>query len=151
MRQGEDRVEYHNDPGKTDGARRGGLMTVWDVGHVDEDGFLYITGRAAELILVGGVNVYPAEIEGVLVSHEHVADAGVVGAKDPEFGEVPLAHVALTPDAPADAVDRIREFVAERLAKPKRPAGYVVHDALPRDPNGKLYKAKLTEDAHGLR
>ncbi|GAA1030116.1 fatty-acid--CoA ligase FadD4 [Virgisporangium ochraceum] len=153
MRQGEDRVEYHNDPGKTDGARRGGLMTVWDVGHVDADGFLYITGRAAELILVGGVNVYPAEIEGVLVSHEYVADAGVVGAKDPEFGEVPLAHIALSSAAPREdeAIGEIRAYVAERLAKPKRPATYVVHQALPRDPNGKLYKAKLTEDAHGLR
>lgn len=151
MRQGEDRVEYHNDPGKTGGARRGGLMTVWDVGHVDEDGFLYITGRAAELILVGGVNVYPAEIEGVLLSHEWVADAGVIGAKDPEFGEVPQAHLTLTADAPETAVEVLKGYVAERLAKPKRPASYIVHEALPRDPNGKLYKAKLTEEAYGLR
>jgi long-chain acyl-CoA synthetase len=153
MRQGEDRVEYHNDPGKTDGARRDGLMTVWDVGHVDADGFLYITGRAAELILVGGVNVYPAEIEAALLSHGWVVDAGVVGAKDPEFGEVPQAHVVLSSAAPdtGAAVEVIRAHVAERLARPKRPVHYVVHDALPRDPNGKLYKARLTEDAHGLR
>ncbi|GGM42411.1 AMP-binding protein [Dactylosporangium sucinum] len=153
MRQGDDKVEYHNDPGKTDGARHGGLMTVWDVGHVDADGFLYITGRAAELILVGGVNVYPAEIEAALIAHEWVADAGVVGAPDPEFGEVPRAHIVLRDGAPpADSVvEALREYVGTVLAKPKRPAQYVVHDALPRDPNGKLYKAKLLEGAHGLR
>ncbi|MFY1638189.1 AMP-binding protein [Solwaraspora sp. WMMB335] len=149
MRQGEDRVEYHNDPGKTDSARRDGLMTVWDVGHVDEDGFLYITGRAAELILVGGVNVYPAEIEAALINHDWVADAGVVGVPDPEFGEVPQAHVVLRETAPdADtAVEEIRGYLAERLAKPKRPQTYVVRDALPRDPNGKLYKARLTRSS----
>ncbi|GHJ16003.1 MULTISPECIES: AMP-binding protein [unclassified Micromonospora] len=146
MRQGDDRVEYHNDPGKTDGARRDGLMTVWDVGHVDADGFLYITGRAAELILVGGVNVYPAEIEAALMGHDWVADAGVVGVPDPEFGEVPQAHVVLRDTAPDPdaAVEELRHYLTGRLAKPKRPASYVLRDALPRDPNGKLYKARLT-------
>ncbi|MGW0506607.1 AMP-binding protein [Micromonospora sp. NPDC003241] len=145
MRQGEDRVEYHNDPGKTEGARRDGLMTVWDVGHVDADGFLYITGRASELILVGGVNVYPAEIEAALLAHEWVADAGVIGVPDPEFGEVPQAHVVLRGDAPEGdaAVNELRRYLADRLAKPKRPVSYLVRDALPRDPNGKLYKARL--------
>lgn len=147
MRQGEDRVEYHNDPGKTDSARQGGLMTVWDVGHVDEDGFLYITGRVAELILVGGVNVYPAEIEAALIGHDWVADAGVVPSPDPEYGQVPLAHLVLGPDAPdADtAVAQLRTYLEARLAKPKLPQRYVVHDQLPRDPNGKLYKARLVD------
>ncbi|MEU1755502.1 AMP-binding protein [Micromonospora matsumotoense] len=145
MRQGDDRIEYHNDPGKTDGARRDGLMTVWDVGHVDADGFLYITGRAAELILVGGVNVYPAEIEAALISHDWVADVGVVGTPDPEFGEVPQAHVVLADTAPDPdtALAELRRYLTDRLAKPKRPESYVLRDALPRDPNGKLYKARL--------
>ena len=153
MRMGEDKVEYHNDPGKTEGSRRGGLMTVWDLGHVDEDGFLYITGRAAELILVGGVNVYPAEIEGVLVGHPWVADAAVVGRPDPEFGEVPVAHLVLGEGAPDEtvAIEQVSAFLAERLAKPKLPRQYLLHAALPRDPNGKLYKARLAEGAHGLR
>ncbi|RNL61959.1 acyl-CoA synthetase [Nocardioides marmoriginsengisoli] len=145
MRMGEDKVEYHNDAAKTEGSRRGGLMTVWDLGHVDEDGFLYITGRASELILVGGVNVYPSEIEGVLIGHDWVADAGVVGMPDPEYGEVPLAHVVLTESAPERdlAIEGLRAYLAERLAKPKLPRTYVVHRELPRDPNGKLYKARL--------
>ncbi|MFF5225689.1 AMP-binding protein [Dactylosporangium sp. NPDC000521] len=157
MRQGNDKVEYHNDPGKTDGARRDGLMTVWDVGHVDEDGFLYITGRAAELILVGGVNVYPAEIEAALLTHDWVADAAVIGAPDPEFGEVPQAHLVLRDGAPDQdtVVAALRAHLESLLAKPKRPRDYVVHDALPRDPNGKLYKKRLTPvgevTANGLR
>jgi len=147
MRQGDDRVEYHNDPAKTDGSRRGDLLTVWDVGHVDADGFLYITGRAAELILVGGVNVYPAEIEAALIEHPWVADVGVVGRRDDEYGEVPVAHVAVTEQAPdAEAVvAALREHVGARLAGPKQPREYVVHPALPRDPNGKLYKARLAD------
>ena len=159
MRMGEDKVEYHNDPSKTEGSRRNGMMTVWDLGHVDEDGFLFITGRAAELILVGGVNVYPAEIEGALIGHDWVADAGVVAMKDPEYGEVPVAHLVLSDAAPGrtEAIDGLRAHLATQLAKPKLPRAYVVHAELPRDPNGKLYKARLadTEDhldgAHGLQ
>ncbi|SEG86302.1 long-chain acyl-CoA synthetase [Thermomonospora echinospora] len=147
MRQGGDRVEYHNDPDKTDGSRRGDLMTVWDVGHVDEDGFLYITGRAAELILVGGVNVYPAEIESALLGHEWISDAGVVGLPDPDYGEIPAAHIVLSDIAPdaSTAVVAIREHLAGRLAGPKLPKKYFVHTSLPRDPNGKLYKARLAD------
>ena len=147
MRQGEDVMEYHNDPDKTAGARRRGLLTVWDVGHVDEDGFLYITGRASEMILVGGVNVYPAEIEDVVLAHPWVSDAGVTARPHPDLGEVPVAHLALTAEAPGrdEAIASIGEFVAERLAAVKCPREYVVHEALPRDPNGKLYKARLAE------
>ncbi|SIT86774.1 AMP-binding protein [Microbacterium sp. RU33B] len=160
MRQGTDRMEYHKDPTKTDGSRRGDLLTVWDVGHVDADGFLYITGRAAELILVGGVNVYPAEIEAALLEHPAVADVGVLGERHDEYGEVPVAHIALSERASSpDVVAELRAHVEARLAKPKRPVHYVIHESLPRDPNGKLYKTKLagTETAqtsggaHGLR
>ncbi|MER7271879.1 acyl-CoA synthetase, partial [Micromonospora carbonacea] len=92
------------------------------------------------------VNVYPAEIEAALLEHDWVVDAGVIGAPDEEFGEVPQAHVVLADAAPdADAaVAALRDHLAQRLAKPKRPVSYVVRDALPRDPNGKLYKARLT-------
>nr|WP_281179537.1 hypothetical protein [Dactylosporangium aurantiacum] len=118
---------------------------------------MYITGRAAELILVGGVNVYPAEIEAALLTHEWVADAAVIGAPDPEFGEVPQAHLALRDGAPGrdTVVAALRAHLETRLAKPKRPVSYVLHEALPRDPNGKLYKTRLKREgevsAHGLR
>ncbi|WP_205473597.1 AMP-binding protein [Nocardioides sp. SYSU D00038] len=147
MRQGEDKVEYHNDPGKTEGSRRDGLLTVWDVGYVDADGFLYLTGRASEMIVVGGVNVYPAEIESAVLSHPYVGDAGVVPRADEDLGEVPVVHLVLGRGAPPpdQAVAELRAHVAERLAAVKRPRDYVVHEALPRDPNGKLYKARLTD------
>jgi long-chain acyl-CoA synthetase len=148
MRQGEDKVEYYNDPDKTEGARRDGLLTVWDVGYVDEDGFLYLTGRASEMILVGGVNVYPAEIEDAVLAHPWVADAGVVPRPDADLGEVPVVHLTLGAAAPGEdeALATIREFVAERLAAVKNPRDWVVHDTLPRDPNGKLYKKRLRDD-----
>ncbi|MEV5447666.1 class I adenylate-forming enzyme family protein, partial [Streptomyces sp. NPDC052644] len=83
--------------------------------------------------------------EAALIGHDWVADVGVVGVPDPEFGEVPQAHVVLTDTAPDPdtAVAQLRRYLTERLAKPKRPQSYVVRDALPRDPNGKLYKARL--------
>lgn len=150
MRQGDDQVEYHNDPDKTARSRaRGGLVTVWDMGYVDEDGFLFLTGRASEMMLVGGVNVYPVEIESVLLDHPLVADAGVVSHQDPDLGEVPRAHVVLAGDESEreDALTAVRAWVAERLAAVKHPRSYVVHASLPRDPNGKLYKKRLRDAA----
>lgn len=147
MRQGEDVMEYHNDPEKTAAARRGRLLTVGDLGYVDEAGFLYLTGRASDMIIVGGVNVYPAEIEAALLEHPWVADAGCVGAPDDDLGELPVAYVQLAAEAPPpeEAVEAIRAHLAAVLARHKRPVAYHVLEALPRDPNGKLYKAKLTQ------
>jgi long-chain acyl-CoA synthetase len=147
MRQGEDVMEYHNDPDKTAAARRGRLLTVGDMGWVDDDGFLYLSGRAHDMVIVGGVNVYPAEIEAVLFEHPLVADTGVVGAPDEDLGEVPVAYVQLRPEAPPgdEAVAAIEAFCAERLAKHKRPTAIHVLVEMPRDPNGKLYKARLRE------
>lgn len=152
MRQGDDVIEYHNDPEATEGSRRGRLLTVGDLGYVDEDGFLYLTGRASDMILVGGVNTYPAEIEGVLLEHPWVADAGCVGEPDADLGEVPVAFVQLTPAAPGrdEAVAALVAHCEARLAKHKRPTAYQVRDELPRDPNGKLYKQRLREAGRGL-
>jgi long-chain acyl-CoA synthetase len=147
MRQGDDVMEYHNDPGKTAAARRGRLLTVGDMGWVDEDGFLYLSGRAHDMIIVGGVNTYPAEIEAVVFEHPWVADVGVVGVPDEDLGEVPVAYVQLRPEAPApdEAIAAIEAFCAERLARHKRPRALHVLVEMPRDPNGKLYKARLRE------
>jgi len=148
MRQGDDVMEYHNDPEKTRRSSRHGLLTVGDLGYVDEDGFLFLTGRSSDLIIVGGVNVYPAEIEAALLTHPQVADAGVVAAADEDLGEVPVAFVEARPGAlEGDALrESINAHCAERLAKVKRPVRLHFLDALPRDPNGKLYKARLSED-----
>lgn len=145
MKQGSDVFEYHNDPEKTKSARRGRFVTVGDLGYVDEDGFLFITGRKSELIISGGVNLYPAEIEGAIAEHEYVRDVGVIGKPDEDMGEIPIAFIELTEDAPAreEALKAIEEFLGRRLSRQQRPREIHVLDALPRDPNGKLYKRKL--------
>jgi long-chain acyl-CoA synthetase len=143
MRQGEDVMEYHGDPEKTAEARSGRLLTVGDLGYVDEDGFLFLTGRKSELIISGGVNIYPAEIEGALLEHPLVADAGVIGEPDEDMGEVPVAYIALVDDAGERAVREIDTFLAGRLSRQQRPRTLRVCDELPRDPNGKLYKQRL--------
>ncbi|MDX6739442.1 AMP-binding protein [Actinocorallia sp. A-T 12471] len=149
MRQGTDVMEYHNDPGKTRRARRDGLLTVGDLGYVDEDGYLFLTGRSSDLIIVGGVNVYPAEIEAALLTHPQVADAGVVAAEDADLGEVPVAFVEPRPGPleGADLAASIAAHCARKLARVKCPARLHLIPGLPRDPNGKLYKARLSEDA----
>ncbi len=147
MRQGEDRMEYHNDPGKTAAARRDGLLTVGDRGYVDADGFLFLTGRPSELIIVGGVNVYTPEIEAAILSHPWVGDTAVLAMPDEDLGEVPVAFIEPNDQAPAgeQLVESVREHVARRLAKVKVPTRFEIVAQLPRDPNGKLYKARLRE------
>jgi len=148
MRQGEDRMEYHRDPEKTEGVRRGRLLTVGDRGYVDADGFLFLTGRVTDMIIVGGVNTYPAEIEAALLEHPAVLDAGVAGVPDPDLGEVPEAWVQPAPGAPAAEALRAQldAFCAQRLARHKRPRAIHLRDQLPRDPNGKLYKQRLVAE-----
>ena len=146
MRQGDDQVEYKGAPDKTANARHGDLMTVGDLGYVDEDGFLYLVGRDAEIIISGGVNIYPAEVENVLFEHDWVMDAAVIGVPDAEFGESVRAVVQLSPDADADrAEEQLSAFVRSRLSGFKCPRGIDVVDRLPRDPNGKLYKQRLRD------
>ncbi len=149
MRQGTDVIEYHNDPEKTRRARRDGLLTVGDLGYVDEDGYLFLTGRSSDLIIVGGVNVYPAEIEAALLTHPQVADAGVIASPDADLGEVPVAFIETAPGPLKGQELRasIAAHCAERLARVKCPARLHLVAGLPRDPNGKLYKARLSEDA----
>jgi long-chain acyl-CoA synthetase len=137
--------EYLHDPGKTRGNRRGDYVTVGDMGYLDEEGFLFLLGRSAELIVSAGVNVYPAEIESVLVRHPTVADVAVVGEPDEDRGEVPVAYIERsTPDLPGPELEaELRRHCAAELAGFKLPRRFVVVDALPRDPSGKLLKRKL--------
>jgi long-chain acyl-CoA synthetase len=141
---------YHDEPAQTRAAHRApGEFTCGDVGRLDDDGYLYLTGRSAELIVTGGVNVYPAEVEAALLEHPAVRDAAVVGAPDEEYGERVTALLELQPDALPDgdlqqALDRHCRL---RLAGFKVPRDYQVVAALPRDPNGKLRRRALLESA----
>ncbi len=140
---------YHNDPAKTAEAMHPkGWMTLGDIGHVNEEGFLFLTDRKSHMIISGGVNIYPQEIENLLVTHDKVMDAAVIGAPDPDLGEKVVAVVQ-----PRDMVDagdaleaELREFLEPNLARIKMPKLFDFRPDLPREANGKLYKRELRDE-----
>jgi acyl-CoA synthetase (AMP-forming)/AMP-acid ligase II len=124
-----------------------GWLHTGDVGILDEDGYLRIVDRIKDMIIRGGENIYPKEIESVLYGHDGVLEAAVVGRPDPVLGEVVVAYVSFRPDADRD-VDALQALCDERLAKYKRPVAIHVLDDLPKNPVGKLDKPALrTRDA----
>jgi long-chain acyl-CoA synthetase len=142
--------EYFKDPEKTQQAKRGEYRTVGDIGSLDEDGYLYLSDRKADMIISGGVNIYPAEIESVLITHPRVADVAVFGIPNSEWGEEVKAVVELLPgERKADEDEHVRaellDFLQGRVARYKVPRSIDFVDALPRDPNGKLYKRRLRD------
>lgn len=140
---------YHNDPEKTAEAMHPkGWMTLGDIGHVDADGFLYLTDRKSHMIISGGVNIYPQEIENLLVTHDKVMDAAVIGAPDADLGEKVVAVVQPIDmaDAGEDFETELREFLAPNLARIKMPRLFDFRPELPREANGKLYKRELRDE-----
>jgi long-chain acyl-CoA synthetase len=146
--------EYHNAPEKTAGARSPeGWSTLGDIGYVDPDGYLFLTDRKADMIISGGVNIYPREAENVLVTHPKVADVAVFGIPNEEFGEEVKAVVQ--PVDMADAGPALeRELIAwcqARLAGLKCPRSVDFEAELPRHATGKLYKRLLRDRYWGQR
>lgn len=144
----QNKFEYHNEPAKTAEAYNAqGWSTCGDMGYLDEDGFLYLTDRKNFTIISGGVNVYPAEIENLLIGHDKVADVAVFGVPDEEFGE--RVHAVVQPSNWADATDEtafeLLEWLRERLSHIKVPKALEFTEQLPRMDNGKLYKRHLME------
>ena len=131
---------YWNDDEATRAAfRDDGFLRTGDLARRDDDGFFYIAGRAKDMFISGGVNVYPAEIEAELVAHPRVADAAVVAVPDERWGEVGVAFVV------GDATeDDLSSYLSLRIAKFKLPRKFVFVDALPRTPYGKVEKGKLS-------
>ncbi len=121
---------------------RDGFYRTGDVGHVDEDGFLYITDRIKDMIVAGGVNIYPAEIEKTIVEHPDVEDCAVIGIPHDDFGEQPLAFVIPAPGRTVD-VTELQAFLDGRLASYKKPRRVELVDQLPRNPMGKVLKNEL--------
>jgi long-chain acyl-CoA synthetase len=140
---GGQRFRYHNDPGKTDEAWVGDAFTVGDVGHLDGDGFLYITDRASDMVIRGGVNIYPAEVEAVLHLHPAVVDCAVFGVPDERLGEELQALVEVRRPVSAD---ELRDHCQAHLADFKVPRRIEAVDALPRDPLGKVQKRRLRQE-----
>jgi long-chain acyl-CoA synthetase len=144
---------YHNDAAKTAGAFNDrGWSTLGDLGHVDADGYLYLSDRRTDLIITGGVNVYPREIEDALAMHPAVADVAVVGLPDPEMGEViravvqPAAGVSGSPELGQELI----EHCSGQLARFKRPRQVDFVAELPRLPSGKILR-RLVRDAYPER
>ncbi|MDR3099406.1 MAG: AMP-binding protein [Paraburkholderia sp.] len=140
--------EYHNDPAKTQSVfNRHGWATYGDIGHVDAEGYLYLSDRRADLIISGGVNVYPQEIENVLAEHPAVADVAVIGVPHAEFGEAVKAVVQLRERdaASPELAEALLAFCRERLSHIKVPRSVDFEDALPRHDNGKLLRRLLKE------
>jgi len=138
---------YHNNPEMTAAARHGDFVTVGDIGKLDEDGYLYLLDRRSDLIISGGVNIYPAEIEQFFMSHPSVSDIAVVGVPDEEWGQSVLAVIQPTEDAAIDEeLERsLSEFAIAGLATHKRPRRYVIQRSLPRTEAGKLLRRKVRE------
>jgi len=134
-------VEYLGDPAKTAEAVRDGWVTTGDLGHLDEDGWLYLADRRTDLILTGGVNVYPAEVEAALLGHPEVADAAVIGVPDDDWGQRVVALLRLEDEADREGViDRVGARLRDVLAGPKLPREVHLVDELPRSAEGKLLR-----------
>ena len=141
--------EYHNDPGKTaDAKNKHGWSSLGDVGYEDEDGYVFLTDRKSFMIISGGVNIYPQEIENLLVTHPKVADAAVIGAPDPDFGERVVAVVQPLDMAAAgpELADELIAYLAPQLSRVKMPRQIDFRAELPRELTGKLYKRHLRDE-----
>jgi long-chain acyl-CoA synthetase len=138
---------YHNNPDMTAAARHGDFVTVGDIGTLDETGYLYLLDRRSDLIISGGVNIYPAEIEQFYMDHPAVSDIAVIGLPDEEWGQSVLAVIQPVDTVPAD--DDLRrslfDFAAEGLASHKRPRRIEFEQTLPRTDAGKLMRREVRD------
>ena len=133
---------YAGDPSLTESIYRGNLATLGDLGYLDDDGYLFVVDRRKDMVITGGANVYPAEVEAVLVAHPDVAEVAVIGLPDDEYGEIVTAVVVPSSPGALDA-DAVIAYAREHLVRYKAPRRVEVVDALPRDPMGKVRKRDL--------
>jgi len=133
---------YRNHPEARQAVERDGLIGLGDLGYVDKDGYLFVCDRESDMVISGGVNIYPAEIEHHLMQYPGVADCAVFGVPDPEFGERLLGLVQPAPEVVLDVEDAMR-WLSARIARYKVPRELQLRQALPRDDNGKIAKRRL--------
>ena len=136
------RFEYYKDTDKTSGSYRGDYFTLGDMGYFDEDGYLFLTGRSAELIISGGVNIYPQEVDSELLKHPSVLDVCTVGVPNEEWGEEVRSVIQLQPElTPSDALsEELITWARDRLAAFKCPRKIDYVDELPRSAAGKIQR-----------
>jgi len=135
---------YHRNQKATRASQRDGFFSVGDLAHFDRYGLLHIDGRKRDMIISGGVNVYPAEVEEIIAQHPSVAEAAVLGIPSDEWGETVRAFVVLLDGEPVDE-EELLSFCRNRLAGPKRPRELYLLNALPKNPTGKVLKRQLRD------
>jgi fatty-acyl-CoA synthase len=133
---------YHNDQAATDASLKDGFFSVGDLARKDAAALYFIEGRKRDMVISGGVNVYPAEVEAALEQHPALAEVAVIGTEDADWGERVRAFVVKKPGATVDEAE-LKAWARERLSGPKVPRDYVFLDALPRNPTGKVLKREL--------
>jgi o-succinylbenzoate---CoA ligase len=133
---------YVDRPEETSQAFQDGWFATGDIGYLDEDGYLYVLDRRTDLIVSGGENVYPAEIESVLLSHPGIEEAGVCGQEDAQWGQVPVAFVVLKAGS-ALSVEELLSYTSQKLAGYKQPRDIYFREHLPRTSSGKLLRREL--------
>jgi long-chain acyl-CoA synthetase len=140
--------EYRNDPELTAAAYRGRAFTLGDIGYLDDDGYLFVCDRAKDMIISGGVNIYPAEVEGVLNTHPAVADVAIIGIPDAEWGEQVKAVVepVTGTEGSTELAQELIAFCRARLAGYKCPRSVDFATALPRTETGKLLKRQIRQE-----
>jgi O-succinylbenzoic acid--CoA ligase len=131
---------YYRIPDATDGAFREGWLATGDIGYTDKEGYLYVLDRRKDLIISGGENIYPAEVEGVLTSHPGIKEAAVIGKADTNWGSVPVAFLVKSAEVSAD---ELQAYCQEKLARYKIPKYWHFVDELPRNASNKLMRYKL--------
>jgi long-chain acyl-CoA synthetase len=136
---------YINRQSDRDALEHGGFLTVGDIGYLDADGYLFVSDRRSDLVLSGGVNIYPAEIEAQLITMPGVADCAVFGVPDAEFGQALVGVIQPGEEARLTA-EQVRSFLATRLAGFKIPRTIVFREQLPREDTGKIFKRKLRDE-----
>ncbi len=145
------KFDYYGDTEKTTGAFRGDYFTLGDMGYMDAEGFLFLTDRTANLIISGGVNIYPAEVDGVLLEHPAVHDVATIGVPDDDWGEAVKAVVQ--PAAGVEGTDELAAelmaFCRDHLAHFKCPRSVDFVSELPREDTGKIFKRKLRDQYRG--
>ena len=141
------KFDYYGDAEKTANAFVGEYFTLGDMGYMDAEGYLYLTDRTANLIISGGVNIYPAEVDAVLLDHPSVQDVATIGVPDDDWGETVKAVVQLKPGVPEsdELAAELIEFCREHLAHFKCPRTVDFVSELPREDTGKIFKRKLRD------